>query len=39
VQADVILFHSYDHWGFDCMGPETDAAYLRYAAARLGPFR
>ena len=41
VVADIILFHPYDggHWGFDSMGPDVDAAYLRYTAARLGAFR
>ena len=41
IQVDIILFHPYDsgQYGFDCMPPTADAAYLRYAAARLGGFR
>ena len=41
IEADIILFHPYDggHWGFDCMGPVADEAYLRYAAARLSAYR
>ncbi len=41
IEADVILFHPYDggHWGFDRMGPENDARYLRYIVARLAAYR
>ncbi|GGN17725.1 DUF5605 domain-containing protein [Streptomyces fuscichromogenes] len=35
VQADVILFHPYDRWGFSDMGPVADERYLRYVVSRL----
>lgn len=35
IQADLILFHPYDRWGFADMGHERDMAYLAYALARL----
>ena len=38
VQADVILFHPYDRWGFSRMTPEQDDYYLRYVVARLAAF-
>lgn len=38
VQADLILFHPYDRWGFADMGAEADDRYLRYATARLAAF-
>jgi len=39
IEADVILFHPYDRWGFAEMGPEADDRYLRYTAARLSAYR
>ena len=39
IQADVILFHPYDKWGYDKMGRENDDRYLRYQIARLSAFR
>ncbi len=39
IQADVILFHPYDHWGYSNMGAENDDRYVRYAVARLGAYR
>jgi Domain of unknown function (DUF5060)/Protein of unknown function (DUF4038)/Domain of unknown function (DUF5605) len=39
IEADVILFHPYDAWGFKSMPPEADDRYLRYAIARLSAFR
>ncbi|MBD2846473.1 DUF5605 domain-containing protein [Paenibacillus sp. IB182496] len=41
IEADLILFHPYDkgRWGFDALGAETDARYLRYVIARLAAFR
>ncbi|MFO7535285.1 MAG: DUF5060 domain-containing protein [Kiritimatiellia bacterium] len=39
VEADVILFHPYDRWGFAQMSRETDLFYLRYVIARIGAFR
>lgn len=35
VEADLILFHPYDRWGFSRMSPAQDDAYLRYLVARL----
>jgi PKD repeat protein len=39
IQADLILWHPYDRWGFADMGAEHDDRYLRYAIARLGAYR
>jgi hypothetical protein len=39
VEADLILFHPYDRWGFSEMPPEADERYLRYAVARLAAYR
>ena len=39
IEADLILFHPYDHWGYALMPPEVDDRYLRYVVARLGAFR
>jgi hypothetical protein len=38
VQADIILFHPYDRWGFSVMDATADDRYLRYAVARLASF-
>ena len=38
VQADLILFHPYDRWGYSSMAPEVDERYLRYVVARLSSF-
>ncbi len=35
IEADLILFHPYDRWGFSRMSDEEDAGYLRYIVARL----
>jgi len=39
IEADVILFHPYDRWGFASMDSETDDRYLRYVVARLAAYR
>lgn len=39
IEADIILWHPYDRWGFAEMGRENDDRYLRYAVARLGAYR
>ncbi|GIX06071.1 MAG: hypothetical protein KatS3mg115_0474 [Candidatus Poribacteria bacterium] len=39
IQADLILFHPYDRWGFASMDRETEDRYLRYTVARLAAFR
>ncbi|UYO96550.1 DUF5605 domain-containing protein [Microbacterium sp. M28] len=38
IEADIILFHPYDRWGFADMGLQADDRYLRYAVARLAGF-
>lgn len=38
IEADLILFHPYDRWGFARMDHETDVFYLRYLLARLSAF-
>ncbi len=39
IEADLILFHPYDRWGFSQMSMEENLLYLRYAVARYGAFR
>ena len=39
IEADIILFHAYDRWGFSQMDPATDDRYVRYLVARLGAHR
>ncbi|MBC7235958.1 MAG: DUF5605 domain-containing protein, partial [Chloroflexi bacterium] len=39
IEADLILFHPYDRWGYATMDPETDERYLRYVVARLAAYR
>ena len=39
IEADLILWHPYDRWGFADMTDQQDDRYLRYAIARLGAFR
>lgn len=39
IEADIILFHPYDRWGFSRMDAETDDRYLRYLVARLSAYR
>ena len=39
IEADLILFHPYDRWGFSAMEPACDDRYLRYLVARLAAFR
>ena len=39
IEADVILFHPYDRWGYATMDPDTDDRYLRYLVARLAAYR
>lgn len=35
IQADLILFHPYDRWGYATMPADADDRYLRYVLARL----
>lgn len=39
IQADVILFHPYDSWGYSGMGDEWNDRYIRYMIARLSAYR
>ena len=39
IEADLILFHEYDRWGFSKMPKEADDRYLKYLAARLSAYR
>ena len=39
IEADLILFHPYDRWGYSRMPAEADDRYLRYVAARLSAYR
>lgn len=38
IEADVILFHAYDRWGFADLGPAVDERYLRYVVRRLSGY-
>jgi PKD repeat protein len=39
IEADLILWHPYDRWGFADMSDAEDGRYLRYCIARFGAFR
>lgn len=39
VEADIIVFHPYDRWGFSEMGAENDNRYVRYLVARFAAYR
>jgi hypothetical protein len=39
IEADLILFHPYDRWGFSDMPTDADDLYLRYLVARLAAYR
>ena len=39
IEADLILLHPYDRWGFSRMSAEQDDRYLRYIVARLSAYR
>ena len=39
IEADLIVFHPYDRWGYSSMPPEADDRYLRYLIARMSAFR
>lgn len=39
IEADVILFHPYDRWGFATMPADVEDRYLRYICARLSAYR
>jgi hypothetical protein len=39
IQADLILFHPYDSWGYKSMPADADDRYLRYVIARFSAYR
>ncbi len=39
MEADLILFHPYDRWGFSSMRREEDLLYVRYMTARYAAYR
>jgi hypothetical protein len=39
IEADLILFHAYDRWGFSKMNPAADDLYVKYVTARLASHR
>jgi hypothetical protein len=39
IEADLILFHPYDRWGYNAMPSDANDRYLRYTVARLAAFR
>ncbi|GAB2874320.1 DUF5605 domain-containing protein [Streptomyces mayteni] len=38
IEADVILFHPYDRWGFADLGRAADDRFVRYVVRRLAAF-
>lgn len=38
IEADLILFHPYDHWGFADLGPDVDEQVTRYVVRRLAGY-
>jgi len=39
IEADIIVFHPYDRWGFSRMTRDQDTLYIRYLISRLAAFR
>ncbi|MBN2625891.1 MAG: DUF5060 domain-containing protein, partial [Spirochaetales bacterium] len=39
IEADIIMLHPYDRWGFSRMGGDNDDLYFRYIVARFSAFR
>ena len=39
IEADLIVFHPYDRWGYATMPAEADDRYLRYLVARMSAYR
>lgn len=39
IEADIIIWHPYDRWGYSKMDEESDYRYLRYLVARLSAYR
>jgi len=39
IEADIIIFHPYDRWGYSSMSAEQDFRYVAYLTARLAAYR
>ena len=39
IEADIIIFHPYDRWGYCTMTEEEDFRYLAYLVARIAAYR
>lgn len=39
IEADIIVMHPYDRWGFSCMDRQTDDLYWKYILARFSAYR
>lgn len=39
IEADLIVFHPYDRWGFQKMDRKTDDLYIRYILARFAAYK
>ena len=39
IEADIIIFHPYDRWGYCNMSAEQDFRYVAYLTARLAAYR
>jgi hypothetical protein len=39
IEADLIVFHPYDRWGFSAMDRATDDRYIEYVIARFGAYK
>ena len=39
IEADLIIFHPYDRWGFGSMDRETEDRYINYLIARFAPYK
>jgi len=39
IEADIIIFHPYDRWGYANMSAEQDYQYVAYLTARLAAYR
>ncbi|GHV37655.1 hypothetical protein AGMMS49546_06120 [Spirochaetia bacterium] len=39
IEADLIVMHPYDRWGFSMMNAECDALYWKYVIARFAAYR
>ena len=39
IEADIIVFHPYDRWGFSSLGLPVRDKYMQYLISRLGAFK